>query len=1742
MGDFIKTFKLKGNVSFKGMRDVAISLLPKDRVKCDKLHDDLNRGTGILDDDDHLNAYLLSYGKMHEAKLNEAFKCLPDINDVFCGETEIYDWGCGQGTASICLLDYLNGKNIKSDISCFHLIDPSSAAVDRAEGIVKCYNPNYAVKKCIKYFDDLVSQDFSKNGIKKIHLLSNILDVDKFDLAQFIHLFQKVFQKGENYFITVGPYYSNSRRVDEFIAAIEPDVLYAKVDKENGQWRGGWTISMRVFFKNFVHTENIKDIRKRIEDSHKEEQFFAGYILDAVSEEYKGTENAKISEELYNVLSVFDVKANVPLGKYNDCDSKLAVLANIISRGLPTKAPLILEEVFSRLFEVSSSPKKNDTLEYSSTHKISANEIYQALHIIDPRFNVDFYNGDMLESNFEKSFIDKFLKGTDCEYLIQILEPQRSLSSIVNIPDEKFRKDQRVDFAIEIPTSNPRTGFVIELDGAQYHSNIFERIYDERRDAAVTKEGWDTYRIDKIDNNTFLDSWEKETCANRYLLTLKSNYAKSLTGHWGDVLQIVLTPLAVARVERILVEAIMTNVLEMNAHEWNIVVVERDVPCAALAVKDLQEKLLHINALAGYYDNIPQINLEIISTEEFENSPLHLDYKPLREISQNKFDVCIDISVLLRDNIDALPLKVSADAVYIIRSAHYKKRERTVCAAENIQYPPLVLKDSAGKYSNIKEREDTLTYFLRDIFRKSSFRPGQLPILSRALSDNTTIGLLPTGGGKSLTYQLSCLLQPGVSIIVDPLVSLMVDQVRGLRDLRIDACDCVNSKMTGAEKAKKLNRLKGGEVLFMLLSPERFMMKNFRESLMTMTIKNHVYFSYGVIDEVHCVSEWGHDFRTSYLHLGRNMINFMQTKSGRKLSIIGLTATASFDVLADVERELTLGGNLSLDSEAIIRPESDTRPELTYRIVNVKSDFDTLRDPNEPYLLKAYSDWDLKNVVADDKRQALCRLLNKIPAEIEYLNNHEEGDSEKQCHLGNLSASDFYKSNEDGKYENAGIVFCPHKHAQFGVLDSKNDKAINPQSGIATFLQSAKEAPEIKIGTFVGGAPIDMMKPFNDNEMNLMVATKAFGMGIDKPNVRFTININHPSSIESFVQEAGRAGRDKRHAISYILYDSTKYVHFTADKIEDLKRQMGNDVPYWLDQYNNKFVLYDEFDELFASKGASEEQTSRMKDIIMSNDWVESVDKDIVMYFHNNSFRGAFKEKVMLYEMTDRMLNVKPTFLLEIQGRLRDITGNEDLRLKVNVSRNTMTIVSAEDASLQYGYIYLNTLWPTIKHINFDEKTCYDVCSRLIDILMSYPNHSATDLLKPLDGKSNIEEGIYSAIERVDENDYIFVTVSWENQIMQDFDEFENKLIDEIDNIACSKGWNGLRDKNVFRKAIRKINDFYSLLSAIARNSNEKKWLEAHNDEEIYVRLRRIFASKRDKDDTDKAIYRMCCIGLVEDVTIDYFSETYELKIRKRSDEEYRQSMLDFFKKYYSQERAEIMVAEIDNHKGRYYLDKCLGYLTEFIYENLEKKRYRAISDMQNACEDSISKKEYDDKKLKEFIHLYFNSKYARLDYNFAGKSYSLTKDTNPNKSSGNGDDFQIVRKYIDIVKIDTSGSEVDNVKHLYGATLLCLRDRYDNPSLQLLLAYCIIFLGIGDNETLKVNAYNAYIEGLMGMFKLQYENFWDIVNDYNNLLSAKIHPDESFVKTDIIDKGKEAITLFIHTERLDDFKKKYLN
>ena len=283
----------------------------------------------------------------------------------------------------------------------------------------------------------------------------------------------------------------------------------------------------------------------------------------------------------------------------------------------------------------------------------------------------------------------------------------------------------------------------------------------------------------------------------------------------------------------------------------------------------------------------------------------------------------------------------------------------------------------------------------------------------------------------------------------------------------------------------------------------------------------------------------------------------------------------------------------------------------------------------------------------------------------------------------------------------------------------------------------------------------------------------------------------------------------------------------------------------------------------------------------------------------------------------------------------------------------------------------------------------------------------------------------------------------------------------------------------------------------------------------------------------------MCCIGLVEDVTIDYLSETYELKIRKRTDDEYRQFMLDFFHKYYSLEQAQERVNQIEEQRGRNYLDKCLGYLTGFVYRSLEKKRLRAIEDMRIACEDSITERERSgsDQWLKNFIHLYFNSKYAKTEYTVNGQNYSLYQDTDIEGR----DDFDIVTKYINILTIDSSGSEVENAKHLYGATLLCLRAHPDNAALQLLLTYCITFLGAGKNDTLKSNAFNGYIDGFKSIYHREGSIVWDYIDCFNQYLNAKVRQDDEFIKENLIRKGKDTVTLLIHEEKLSAIANKYL-
>jgi ATP-dependent DNA helicase RecQ len=394
------------------------------------------------------------------------------------------------------------------------------------------------------------------------------------------------------------------------------------------------------------------------------------------------------------------------------------------------------------------------------------------------------------------------------------------------------------------------------------------------------------------------------------------------------------------------------------------------------------------------------------------------------------------------------------------------------------------------------------------------------------LARKDVIGLLPTGAGKSLCYQLSALLQPGITLVVDPIKSLMHDQDDHLKEAGIDTTTFVDSSLEGAEKTRRIKRFQDGQFQFTFVSPERLMIQEFRNALTKMgTGAPPKWFAYCVIDEAHCVSEWGHDFRTAYLRLGENARTFCKPASGN-LPFIALTGTASFDVRDDVQRELQLD-----DEDAIVELGSYRREELHFEVITVQ----------KPQGLPVNKEEDWKPA-AKQKELYLANWLRKLPQQFGYQSG------------GN---GDFYERN--GERTNSGLIFCPHVNYVFGIHK------------VTTYLK--ENLPQIaeSIGKYAG--ELDRVyldktqRGFRNNDLSLLVATKSFGMGIDKPNIRYTLHFNMPLSLEAFYQEAGRAGRDQRKAVCALLLsqefsDKGLMKNFIKDAFqgEDKEKTVINDL------------------------------------------------------------------------------------------------------------------------------------------------------------------------------------------------------------------------------------------------------------------------------------------------------------------------------------------------------------------------------------------------------------------------------------------------------------------------------------------------------------------------------------------------------------------------------------------------------
>ena len=325
---------------------------------------------------------------------------------------------------------------------------------------------------------------------------------------------------------------------------------------------------------------------------------------------------------------------------------------------------------------------------------------------------------------------------------------------------------------------------------------------------------------------------------------------------------------------------------------------------------------------------------------------------------------------------------------------------------------------------------------LQEYWGYDSFRPMQDEIVSSALEGRDVLAILPTGGGKSVCFQVPAMMKEGIALVITPLIALMKDQVQNLADRGIKAL-CVNAGMGHREVETVLNNAAYGDFKFLYVSPERLGTRLFRNYVQEMNI------NYIVVDEAHCISQWGYDFRPDYLQIGklRELVD---------APVIALTATATPKVADDIM------DRLGFEEKNLI-----------------KSGFER---PNLSYIVRK----------CEDKLGQLLSICSNVAGTgVVYVRNRK-------------------KTEELAAFLTANGISASFYHAGLG-QDSRADR----------------------------------QEKWKTDKIRVMVCTNAFGMGIDKPDVRFVVHFDLPDSPEAYFQEAGRGGRDGKRSFAVLLWNST---------------------------------------------------------------------------------------------------------------------------------------------------------------------------------------------------------------------------------------------------------------------------------------------------------------------------------------------------------------------------------------------------------------------------------------------------------------------------------------------------------------------------------------------------------------------------------------------------------------------------
>ena len=840
------------------------------------------------------------------------------------------------------------------------------------------------------------------------------------------------------------------------------------------------------------------------------------------------------------------------------------IIQKLLQRGLAPLPTLQLETAIAQTLDFpnlkETDPEGPDVgwKIRGTLDKVSENGLVGALTERARPFSPELRIGDGAsgvpgyDSEREITFVTKLLPSVSHD-LAHWLHAQVPLQSLVNGHDSPTIA-RRVDFLISHPVWGDH---VIEIDGEEHNHDF--RI-DAERDKALGDSGYSVLRIP----NQWIDE-EAIDSLERTLSPITKVASPSPTVFERKIANAALLCAIGTKIQYLLCDALRDGALKQKTR-WNLVIQGSD-SVAQAAVTDFCNLLRALDQIYGTSSAPRSVDVHIRMPEDGPRPDLAICVESDVGEKHSFPEGVEEFDYLLRPTFLPRPLKIDMG---------YRQSRRYCALASNRDYETSTL-------------EEGLVVLLQYLFRKRRFRQGQLQALLNGLCGHDSIVLLPTGAGKSIIYQLNGLLQPGITVVIDPLVSLIEDQERVLKGYGIERVLGITSGTFSDRTARAymLNAIKEAQFHFIMISPERLQTPEFRGALRALT--RHTLINTAVIDEAHCVSEWGHDFRPAYLNLARNLRELCRDELGHPPALFGLTGTASRAVLRDMLVDLGVDPS---NSNAIVRPTGFDRKELEFDLITC----------NPRDLIPTF-----EGVLA-----SLPKRFHRPPSEF---------------------------SQNRGDETMSGIVFCPTVKGQKGVIEIQSIVSRLLGAPVAIYSGSSP-GPDAQSWNLTKR---ENARAFIENEVPAIVSTKAFGMGIDKPNVRYTVHVGMPGSLEAFYQEAGRAGRDQKRSICVALY---------AEADEDRTRK------------------------LLSSAFSDGEVNTLLK----QEPWNARSDANTAMFFHRNGYPGVDEEVSWVEELLHEIGEVS-------EKRSEVVAKNDSVssKQKEKAIFRLLQIGMVEDYTVDYG-------------------------------------------------------------------------------------------------------------------------------------------------------------------------------------------------------------------------------------------------------------------------------------------------------------------------------------------------------------------------------------------------------------------------------------------------------------------------